>query len=70
MQTSLSTIARLHARPNVATYITVFYFNNAQNLIMPALFCSLLLPSYFSKNYAGKISASLATSPVVLDQKI
>ena len=26
--------------------------------IMPA-FCSLLLPSYFSKNYAGKIAASL-----------
>ena len=26
--------------------------------IMPA-FCSLLLPSYFSKNYAGKIGASL-----------
>ena len=25
---------------------------------MPA-FCSLLLPSYFSKNYAGKIGASL-----------
>ena len=27
--------------------------------IMPA-FCSLLLPSYFSKNYAGKIGASLS----------
>ena len=26
--------------------------------IMPA-FCSWLLPSYFSKNYAGKIGASL-----------
>ena len=24
--------------------------------------CSLLLPSYFSKNYAGKIGASLATN--------
>ena len=32
---------------------------------MPA-FCSLLLPSYFSKNYAGKIGASLiAPSPTL-----
>ena len=30
---------------------------------MPA-FCSLLLPSYFSKNYAGKIAASLT---VIID---
>ena len=29
--------------------------------IMP-VFCSLLLPSYFSKNYAGKIGASLLAS--------
>ena len=28
---------------------------------MPA-FCSLLLPSYFSKNYASKIGASLSTT--------
>ena len=32
---------------------------------MPA-FCSLLLPSYFSKNYAGKIAASLLKAPPVL----
>ena len=31
--------------------------------IMPA-FCSLLLPSYFSKNYSGKIGASLAIASV------
>ena len=34
--------------------------------IMPA-FCSLLLPSYFSKNYAGKIGASLVASLLIID---
>ena len=36
--------------------------------IMPA-FCSLLLPSIFSKNYAGKIGASLLSIHMTLHTK-
>ena len=37
--------------------------------IMPA-FCSLLLPSYFSKNYAGKIGTSLQLKDINLHETL
>ena len=43
--------------PNCHSLVPIFQFSP----IFPA-FCSLLLPTYFSKNFAGKISASLLQS--------